>query len=348
MSPENNIRTLDPLKEQLWEAWTASHPGGSFFHSSHWARVLQTTYGHELHYLVEMDGEKPRVMLPILEVNSSWKGRRGVALPFSDECGLLCFGDATGHAIIQRAREIGEGRGWKYFELRGDVPSDTRAMQSASFVGHEIDLTVGVDNLFGGFESSVRRAIRKAENTGVTVRVLDTLDATKTFFALHCKTRRKHGVPPQPFSFFANIWKHVLQRGSGFIMMAEHQGRAIAAAIFVHHGQTSLYKFGASEEASLHLRANDMIMWEAIKWYAARCYTTFSMGRTTPRDEGLRRFKRGFGAREKIINYFRYDLSGKTFVSVRGEETAGLSKLFKLTPMPVLRMIGRTVYPHLD
>jgi len=207
---------------------------------------------------------------------------------------------------------------------------------------------VGVDRLLGGFESSVRRAIRKAEKAGLAARVLHTLEATRIFYALHCRTRRKQGVPPQPFSFFVNLCEHVLQTGSGFIVMAEHQGRAIAAGVFVHHGRTGLYKFGASEQASLHLRANNLIMWEAMKWYAARGYETLSMGRTAPGNEGLRRFKRGFGAKEKPINYFRYDLRRQAFVAGRDKETGLANKLFRLTPLPVLRMIGQGLYPHLD
>lgn len=348
MSHQTKIRTLDPLSGDRWDALTASHPLASFFHSSHWARVLQTSYGHQLHYLGEMDGEKPQGLLPILEVNSPWKGRRGVSLPFSDECGPLCFNGTSGRDILQHALELGRRRGWKHLELRGDIPGHPPPTRWVSHVGHEVDLTVGVDRLFGGFESSVRRAIRKAEKTGLEVRVLHTLEATRIFYALHCRTRRKHGVPPQPFSFFRNLCEHVLQRGSGFIVTAEHRGRAIAAGVFVHHGRAGLYKFGASDESSLHLRANDLVMWEAMKWYVARNYKTFSMGRTAPRNEGLRRFKRGFGALEKPIHYFRYDLRRQAFVAGREEESGPVNKFLTFMPLPVLRVVGRALYPHLD
>ena len=348
MAQKTHIRLLDPLASERWDAMTATHPHVTFFHSSRWARVLQASYGHEAYYLGEMDGEQPIGLLPILEVNSPWSGRRGVSLPFSDECGLLCFNGSECRGVIQSALELGGRRGWKYFELRGDVPGDPPPTRWMSYVGHEVNLTVGVDKLWSGFEGSVRRAIRKAENAGLVTRVLHTLEATRIFYALHCRTRRKHGVPPQPFSFFVNLCEHLLQKGSGFIVTAEHQGRAIAAGVFVHHGRMGLYKFGASEQASLQLRANNLIMWEAMKWYAGRGYETLSMGRTFPGNEGLRRFKRGFGAHEKPINYFRYDLRRRAFVAGRNEENGPVNKLFRLTPLPVLRMIGEGLYPHLD
>lgn len=348
MTDQQTIRSLDPLKEAQWDLWTASNPAASFFHSSQWARVLRASYGHESHYLAETDGERPCALLPILEVNSSLKGRRGVALPFSDECGLLCFNGADGRRLIDAALELGRQRQWKYFELRGDIPIDPCPNHWRSYAGHAVDLTVGADKLFVNLESSVRRAIRKAEKAGVIARVLDTIEATRAFYALHCRTRRKHGVPPQPIAFFLNLHEHAFQQGKGFIVAAEHEGRTIAASVFVHHGKNALYKFGASDRTSLRLRANDLVMWEAMKWYATRCYSVLSMGRTALGNDGLRRFKRGFGAMEKSIKYFRYDFGRRTFVTGHDEKPDFVNKLFALTPLPVLRIVGQGLYRHLD
>ena len=132
------------------------------------------------------------------------------------------------------------------------------------------------------------------------------------------------------------------------MIMAEHEGRTIAASVFVHHGTRGLYKFGASEHGSLHLRGNDLVMWEAMKWYTTRCYAVLSMGRTALGNEGLRRFKRGFGAREKSINYFRYDLHRQGFVTGCDEKPSPINKLLALTPLPVLKMVGHALYRHLD
>ena len=337
-----------PLDGSEWDRLTASHLGASFFHSSHWARVLQATYGHQLYYLAELDGEDPRGLLPIVEVNSRWTGRRGVSLPFSDECELLCFDGTVASHLLDHALKLGRQRNWKYFELRGDIPVDPQPQPWRSYVRHEVDLSCGVEKLFGGFESSVRRAIRKAEKSGVTVRVLETSDATRAFYQLHCGTRRKHGVPPQPFSFFSNIYEHVFREGKGFIVLAQHEGRTIGASVFVHHGNIGLYKFGASDKARLHLRPNELIMWEGMKWYTSRCYSRLSMGRTALGNQGLRRFKRGFGAIEKPMNYFRYDFRRERYVVGSNETSGGLNKVFALTPLALLRKIGRTLYPHLD
>jgi serine/alanine adding enzyme len=111
MLEDRVIQTFDPLNDDRWDTLTALHPRASFFHSSKWARVLRKSYGHRLHYLGQLNAGKPGSLLPILEVNSPWKGRRGVTLPFSDECGLLCFDDEDGRDLIAHALELGRERG---------------------------------------------------------------------------------------------------------------------------------------------------------------------------------------------------------------------------------------------
>ena len=114
-------------------------------------------------------------------------------------------------------------------------------------------------------EASVRRAIRKAEKSGVTVAVSRELDAMKIFYSLQCKTRRKHGLPPQPFSFFRNICRHVLSKDLGMVVIASCQNRPIAASVYFQLGARAIYKFGASDESFQQLRGANLVMWEAIK-----------------------------------------------------------------------------------
>ena len=64
-------------------------------------------------------------------------------------------------------------------------------------------------------------------------------------------------------------------------------------------------------------------------------------------DEGLRRFKNGWGTREVPLAYYRYDLAAERFVAnvpLRGRHaTHMLSKL----PVTVLRAAGSALYRHI-
>ena len=86
------------------------------------------------------------------------------------------------------------------------------------------------------------------------------------FYKLHRRTRRRHGAPPQPFRFFDNIYRHLIEVGSGFITLASRDGKAVAGAVYLTHGKNAVYKFGASDERYNQYRANNLVMWEAIKY----------------------------------------------------------------------------------
>jgi hypothetical protein len=89
-------------------------------------------------------------------------------------------------------------------------------------------------------------------------------------------------------------------------------------------------------------------MWKAIKLCCERGLTTLHLGRTSMSNEGLRRFKMGFGAAEQEIHYARYDFETKQFVRDTDRVEGWYNRVFNFTPLPVLRMAGSILYPHLS
>ena len=143
------------------------------------------------------------------------------------------------------------------------------ASPSLSFYGHVIDLAAEVDDLFKRLDSAVRRGIRKAEAAGLHELISTASEAIETFFALHCRTRRRHGLPPQPFRFFDNIQRAFLDAGQGFVATARLKEPAAGGGCFFFMGGQALYKFGASDHEFQQLRPNNLMMWEAMRRCAA-------------------------------------------------------------------------------
>ena len=151
---KDGILSLNPLEEPGWYDLVQSQPGTSFFHSSSWAEVLHDTYGHSPHYFCAMNGSRLAGALPIMEVNSLVTGRRGVALPFTDECRFVAEDPASAGEILSEAMDFGRKRNWKYLEIRGPGRVVGAASPSLSFLGHELPLSGQPDQVFGRFESS--------------------------------------------------------------------------------------------------------------------------------------------------------------------------------------------------
>jgi CelD/BcsL family acetyltransferase involved in cellulose biosynthesis len=337
----------DPNKIPGWDAEVMRHSNYSFFHSAAWAKTLESTYGQVPTYLTIAGTRNARSLLPLMEINSWLTGSRGVALPFTDFCDPLYQDADSARCLIQNALELGKSRHWKYVEFRGGRELFSGATASLSFYGHRLNLAKDEDLLFLRLGSSVRRAIHKAQNSGLSVTVSQGLDAMKTFYFLQCKTRRKHGLPPQPFAFFRNICQHVLSKGFGMIVVASHQNRPVAASVYFQLGTRAIYKFGASDESLQHLRGANLVMWEAIRELVRKGAKTLDLGRTSTGNGGLRRFKLGWGADEHKIEYFKYDLRRNSFVTDADSSMGWHNRIFRALPVGASRIIGAILYRHM-
>jgi len=374
------IRLIDPSLGPEWDQLVKSLGGDSIFHTSAWARVLVNTYHYSPCYFAAFLGGTPVAALPLMEVDSWLAGCRGVGLPFSDFCNPLFTSGEAFNQTLHVALRYGRTRGWRYLELRRPAQPVPNVPASARYYGHILHLepekneTAGdgatrpayrgtgeaaketprhrptrptFGQLFDSFDSSVRRAIRKAERVGVTTEISTELQEVREFYRLHCLTRRRHGLPPQPFRFFECLHEHLLKPGHGFVVMARSGGLRIAAAIFGHSQGRAVYKFGASDPKFQELRANSLVMNHAIHWCADNGMASLDFGRTGTTNDGLRRFKLGWGAQETQIYYFRYDLRQNRNVEQGSETREPGSRLCRHLPLSLLRLAGKILYRHM-
>jgi Acetyltransferase (GNAT) domain len=335
----------NPLELKDWDAQINDHAERTFFHGADWANVLAETYGYQPFYLVEREAGL-RSILPLMEVRSALTGKRAGSLPFTDHCEPLCPDKTSFLELFRNAIEMGKLRGWKYLEIRGGHKFLNGMQPSHTFYGHTLNVPRDENRFVGELKSPVRRAIRKGEKAGVRVEISGDFNALRDFYRLHCITRRRHGSPPQPFSFFKNIYKHVLRKGAGIVILARWKKNPIAGAVFFNEGGSAFYKFGASDEAFQHLRGNNLVFREAIRWFSRRGAKKIDLGRTSLANEGLRRFKLGWEAEERTIHYFRYCLKNGKFISATDESYGWHNFLLRKTPIFASRIIGQILYRH--
>ena len=341
------VRIVNPLDDPNWDADLAACPGATIFHASAWARVLHSAYGYRPVYFVTTDKSGARSLLPMMEVDSWLTGRRGIALPFTDASAPLAADPETFRGLHEAALAYGRQRRWKYLECRGGRALFAEVPASESFLGHRLDLTGGEAAILSRFEKSTRGAIRKGEQYKLKIEFSRDLESVQAFYRLMCITRRRHGVPPQPFSFFACIHRHVLAKDQGWVVLARHNGIPVAGAVYLHFGKMATYKYGASDEKFQNLRANNVVMWEAIKRHASGGFTTLDFGRTALDNEGLRKFKLGWGTTEHPVDYVRQDLRTNQYAMVKPSSSGRLARVFQSLPDPLFRLIGAILYKHI-
>ncbi len=342
------IEQINPLEGGAWDQRVTAREDHTIFHHSAWARVLAETYGHQPFYLrISVHGVEA-ALVPLMEVNSPLTGRRGVSLPFSDFAGPLWSDPDQASVVYAALLELAASRGWKHLEIRGGLipPADAKPFQT--YDSHRLDLRQGTASIFNNLESSVRRAIRKSESSGIEVTVERNFQAMDDFYQLHGRTRRRHGLPPQPLEFFRNISKHLVERNLGTIVLARLADIPVAGAVFLHSAGQAIYKFGASDTEHWPSRPNHGVMWTAIRELVEMGCEQLQFGRTSQADDGLARFKLSWGSVRHSLCYFRHDGRASNWLASDHLPTESHPRIFGHLPLACNRLAGRLIYPHLD
>lgn len=345
--PPLNLKNIDPAEYPDWNDLILSNGESSFFHTTAWAKTICESYDYNPIYFTQLNDNRLLTLIPLMEINSILTGKRGVSLPFTDYCEPIVDESIPFRDVFDYIITYGKKKAWKYIELRGGERFLPGVTPSTQFFSHILDLTQGEEQIFSGFRNSAKRNIKKASKENVKVGFFNSPESIKEYYRLHCITRKRQGVPPQPFYFFRKIHDHIISKNLGFVVLGSYLNKNIAGAVFFHYGNKALFKFGASDTKYQHVRANNLVMWEAIKWSCRNGYKSICFGRTDPVNNGLRQFKSGWGTKENIINYYRYDLQKDTFIKDTQRIKPIYNKILKKMPIPILKTTGTLLYKHI-
>ena len=340
-----HLHRFDPLTNPAWDEVLATCSNRSFFYSSAWARALNDTYGYHPYYFI--DRQSTNFAFPWMEIRSWLTGSRGVSLPFTDLCATDGIAPFAFQRSLQYITRLSAQRRWKYWEYRGGADILTNTVPSTLFFNHQLKLQRGDDDVFARFQSTTRTAIRKAESAGVQVEITRDIGAVKIFYELLCQTRRRHGTPPQPFAFFANLHRHVLQQDHGFIALARKNDQPAAGIFFLQHGPTAIYKYAASDDRLQQFRASNLVLWRGIQHLIQRGVSLLDFGRTSLTNSGLQRFKLAWGAEERRLGYIRFDCSKQAYRVVNDRSTGWQALLFRNAPVSIGKLFGHFLYRHI-
>lgn len=325
-----------------WQEFVDGHPESTPLHNREWIELLVAEYGFKLFLPAIRSGGQILAATAFLETRTLLGVRKLISLPFADCFTPLSYDDQALSQLLEvfATRHRADANA---ISIRMDRTM-TGYAHDRRWVRHRIKLTTEMTDLLPTLAASAKRNIKHAVKKGLEFERRTDRQAVEDFFRLHVLTRRKLGVPVQAKSYFRRMHELVIESGLGFVGVV-HSGRAcIAAAIFIQNNGTMLYKYGASDPAALHQRPNDFLFFNAIQSAACDCQY-FDFGITHLQDEGLRRFKRKWGADEEEI----YDIC----IAGQSRGFSGESRAMKLastmirrSPTMLCRFLGHVFYKY--
>jgi hypothetical protein len=340
------FKIVDPVNYLDWDDLLIRNGDHNYFHSSSWAKVLEYTYGHRAVYHAILGESGIQALVPLMEIRSVLFGKRGVSLPYTDHCPPFQSKDGNVSILLTKTIEYGVRCGWKYIEWRDGKHFHADVAPWELYDVHEVDLDRSEAEIYSTLEASNRRNIRNSMRQGVSIHFSWSMSSFQRFCQLHLLTRKRHGLPIQPQAFFNNLFAHAISQNRGVVALALHHNRAIAGALFLYYGNTALFKFGASDKRYQHLRPNNLLMWEAIRWFKWQRYSVLNLGRSEITNAGLLRYKRAWGAKERKIKYCRLDFLKGIYLSKKSDRNIVFRRALSKLPVRVLQLIGSLSYRH--
>lgn len=342
---------IDPFTDARWQQLVESHPQSSVFHDTGWVRALALTYGYRPVAFTTSPPDSPLANgILFCELRSWLTGHRLVSLPFTDSCSPLVSDESDWRTILSLLRAHPPFTNCRFAEIRGIPPSSDDCSDlctlSAQYYQHSLSLKASLQDIYGGFhQSCIQRKIRRAEKEGLRVECGRSDALVEHFYRLLIQTRQRHGLPPQPVSWFKNIASTMGEKLR--LRMAFQGNLAVAGIITLTNSRTMVYKYGASDAAWHKLGGIPLLMWDAIQEARENNLRIFDFGRTDLHDDGLCQFKERYGAERSQLTYYRVSNPKHAGLAPRvAVEAHAVRKLFQRLPTPILEMFGRILYRH--
>jgi len=345
------IYLIDPLRDPRWDGFLQSHSRASVFHSKAWLQALRTTYRYDS---VAFTDAAPDAALAnaivFCRVESFLTGSRLVSLPFADHCDPLVSSRVGLNHLLPQVEQGFSSQSCQYFELRATgataVDLDQRATLSrkAVFAHHILDLSPDLEVLFRNLHKScVQRKVRRAEREGLVYVEGNSDQAVRQFYRLQVLTRRRHGLPPQPLTWFYNLRDSFGEALK--VRIVSKGGQPIAGIVTLRHKQVMVYKYGASDAQVHNLGAMSLLFWRTIQEAKELGLSEIDLGRSDLDEDGLIAFKNHLGARSSVLSYYRYPAHVSLASSPQGEVLA--RRFCTHLPPPLLRVVGSVLYRHI-
>jgi len=174
-----------------------------------------------------------------------------------------------------------------------------------------IDIRGSEDEILAKMKPKTRYNIRLAEKKHVVVRAWDDIES---FHKMMLLTGGRDGFGIHSLEYYKRAYELLHPKGLGEILVAEYEGKPLAALFVARNGNRAYYLYGASTDEERNRMPAYLLQWEAMQWSKARGCDEYDLWGVPDEDEatleanfetrhdglwGVYRFKRGFGGELK-------------------------------------------------
>lgn len=225
--------------------------------------------------------------------------------------GTLIRGSEPSKKDIDLIKKIGSNNNSIFIKLEPNVLKESKLHQKLLSWGLKqgktlftptsfwIDLTNSEEEILKSFSSKTRYNIRLAQKHGVKVQIDNSDKAFQKYLDLTTETNKRQGFYSHTHKYHQLMWKYLKDKIAN-ILTANYKDEIISTWVLFNNDKFLYYPYGASTDKYKEVMANNLMMWEAIKFGKSKGLKTFDLwGREE--GKGFTKFKEGYNP--KVVEF---------------------------------------------
>ncbi len=197
----------------------------------------------------------------------------------------------------------------------------TDVQPRSSFI---IDIQAGEEELLAVMKQKTRYNVNVAQKKGVTVRMSQEPSDVEHFWTLMKETSKRNDFTPHPKEYYKVLFRQLIKDDILQLMIAEYEGKVVAAHFVSFYGSMATYLHGASSVVYRGVMAPALLQWESILEAKRQGCSYYDFGGVVSPSydnaawKGISSFKYGFspetpaqeyvGSYEQVLNPVVYSI----------------------------------------
>ena len=304
-----------------------------------WKKTIEEVFGYRPMYLMAVEGEQVRGVLPLFLVKNLLVRSALISSPFAVYGGVLADSDEVRDLIREHVTALAESIGVQYVELRNSHPDQCLGFSRISrYVTFTQEIGPNEEAMLEAIPRKTRRMVRISLKSGLTTRQQGS--DISAFYDLYSRSLRRLGTPSFPSRHFASLIANFGDMVD--IREVTLQGKAVAAVMSFYFRERALPYYGASDPAYNSLAPSNFMYFDQMRWAGRNGYRIFDFGRSKKVQSGSYDFKSHWGMLETELPYEMLLVKRKTLpnFSPNNPKFQAAIKVWQRLPLSVTRMLG--------
>ena len=304
--------TIAPLTDVgAWDAFVATAPDATPFHSRAWVEAVSAATGHRAHVLAARDGAGAITgLLPLHHIHSRLFGSALVSSGFAVGGGILADDNHSAAALAHAAVGLASQLGAPSVELRGGpIPNaPCWTVEQGVYAAFARKLAPDDASELLAIPRKQRAEVRKVLGSNLTVTTGNSAAEQRDHYRVYATSVRNLGTPVFPRALFAEVLARFGDAAD--ILTVRANGRAIASVLSLYWRGTVIPYWGGGLAEARKSRANELMYFALMRHARTRGCTRFDFGRSKV-GTGPFAYKKNWGFEPQPLSYARWLAEGQ-------------------------------------